>query len=61
MNEMPDSLLAADEPAPVTVHNEHGRSPFLIVAARLQPHAGLGDVDSGNRRFHPDTGKCRLE
>ena len=36
MNEMPDSLLAADEPAPVTVHNEHGRSPFLIVA----DHAG---------------------
>jgi predicted N-formylglutamate amidohydrolase len=36
MNEMPDSLLAADEPAPVTVHNENGRSPFLIVA----DHAG---------------------
>jgi predicted N-formylglutamate amidohydrolase len=36
MNEMPDSLLAADEPAPATVHNEHGRSPFLIVA----DHAG---------------------
>ena len=32
MNEMPDSLLAADEPAPVTVHNENGLSPFLIVA-----------------------------
>jgi predicted N-formylglutamate amidohydrolase len=33
---MPDSLLAADEPAPVTVHNENGQSPFLIVA----DHAG---------------------
>src|SRR5450755_1263377 len=32
MNEMSDSLLAADEPAPVTVHNENGLSPFLIVA-----------------------------
>ena len=36
MNEMPDSLLAADEPAPVTVYNENGRPPFLIVA----DHAG---------------------
>src|SRR5712671_4012710 len=36
MNEMPDSLLAADELAPVTVYNENGRSPFLIVA----DHAG---------------------
>ena len=36
MNEMPESLLAADEPAPVTVHNENGSSPFLIVA----DHAG---------------------
>jgi predicted N-formylglutamate amidohydrolase len=36
MNEMPDSLLAVDEPAPVTVYNENGRSPFLIVA----DHAG---------------------
>jgi predicted N-formylglutamate amidohydrolase len=36
MNEIPDSLLAADEPAPVTVHNENGRSPMLIVA----DHAG---------------------
>ena len=40
MNEMPDSLLAADEPAPVTVHNENGLSPFLIVAdhARQCPY-----------------------
>src|SRR5260370_36465218 len=36
MNEMPDSLLATAEPAPVTVHNANGRSPFLIVA----DHAG---------------------
>jgi predicted N-formylglutamate amidohydrolase len=36
MNEMSDSLLAADEPAPVTVRNENGLSPFLIVA----DHAG---------------------
>ena len=36
MNEFRDSLLAADEPAPVMVHNENGPSPFLIVA----DHAG---------------------
>jgi predicted N-formylglutamate amidohydrolase len=36
MNEMPDKLLKADEPAQVTVHKENGRSPFLIVA----DHAG---------------------
>src|SRR5208282_913804 len=36
MNEIPDSLLAADEPAPVTVYNENGASPILIVA----DHAG---------------------
>ena len=36
MNDMPDSLLAADEPAPVTVHHQNGQSPFLIVA----DHAG---------------------
>jgi predicted N-formylglutamate amidohydrolase len=36
MNEMPQRLLAADERAPVTVHNEAGASPFLIVA----DHAG---------------------
>jgi hypothetical protein len=33
MTEMQDSLLAADDRAPVTVHNENGgSSPFLIVA-----------------------------
>jgi len=36
MNEMPDSLSAADEPAPIMVHNENGQSPFLIVV----DHAG---------------------
>jgi predicted N-formylglutamate amidohydrolase len=36
MNEMPDGLLAPDEPSPVTVRNEDGRSPFLMVA----DHAG---------------------
>jgi predicted N-formylglutamate amidohydrolase len=36
MNEMSNNLLAVDEPAPVTVHNENGLSPFLIVA----DHAG---------------------
>src|ERR1700686_4429381 len=36
MNQMPDSLLAADESAPVTVCSENGLSPFLIVA----DHAG---------------------
>jgi predicted N-formylglutamate amidohydrolase len=44
MNEAPYGLLAADEPAPITVHRENGRSPFLIVvdhASNLIPH-GLG-------------------
>jgi predicted N-formylglutamate amidohydrolase len=36
MNETPDKLLAADEPPPVTVHNENGLSSLLIVA----DHAG---------------------
>ena len=36
MNEVPHNLLAVDEPAPVTVHNENGPSPLLIVA----DHAG---------------------
>lgn len=47
MNATPESLLAADEPAPVTVHNEGGLSPFLIVvdhASNSIPRAlaGLG-------------------
>ena len=36
MNDRQDRLLAPDEPAPVTVHNPSGASPFLIVA----DHAG---------------------
>jgi predicted N-formylglutamate amidohydrolase len=36
MTETPESLLAADEPAPVTVYNAAGPSPFLLVA----DHAG---------------------
>jgi predicted N-formylglutamate amidohydrolase len=36
MNETPDSLLAAGEPAAVTVRNANGPTPFLIVA----DHAG---------------------
>jgi predicted N-formylglutamate amidohydrolase len=36
MNESPKKLLAADEPAPVSVHNANGRSVFLLVA----DHAG---------------------
>ncbi len=36
MNQTSSTLLAADEPAPVTVHNETGASPFLLIA----DHAG---------------------
>jgi predicted N-formylglutamate amidohydrolase len=36
MNEPPETLLAVDEPAPVSVYNPDGRSPFLLVA----DHAG---------------------
>ena len=36
MNGTPYRLLAVDEPAPITVHNENGRSPLLIVV----DHAG---------------------
>ncbi|HXR36239.1 MAG TPA: N-formylglutamate amidohydrolase [Candidatus Binataceae bacterium] len=36
MNDAPPSLLAPDEPQPVTVINEGGRSPFVIVG----DHAG---------------------
>ncbi len=36
MNEVPQNLLAADEPAPVAVYNAGGRSAFLLVA----DHAG---------------------
>lgn len=36
MSEKPESLLAADEPAPVAVDHADGKSPFLLVA----DHAG---------------------
>jgi predicted N-formylglutamate amidohydrolase len=36
MNDITHNLLAPDELAPVTVHNQNGRAPFLIVA----DHAG---------------------
>jgi hypothetical protein len=32
MNELSKKLLAADEPAPVTVYNADGESPFVLVA-----------------------------
>ncbi len=51
MNEMPESLLAADEPAPVTVHNANGRSPFLIVA----DHAGNSMPRALRRLGVPET------
>jgi predicted N-formylglutamate amidohydrolase len=51
MNEIPDSLLAADEPAPVAVHNENGRSPFLIVA----DHAGNSIPRALRRLGVPET------
>jgi predicted N-formylglutamate amidohydrolase len=38
MNEMPDRLLATDEPPPFTVDNEYGASPLLIVADHAGKH-----------------------
>jgi predicted N-formylglutamate amidohydrolase len=51
MTEMPDSLLEIDEPAPVTVHNENGPSPFLIVA----DHAGNSMPRALGRLGVPET------
>ena len=48
---MSDSLLAADEPAPVTVHNENGLPPFLIVA----DHAGNSIPRALGRLGVPET------
>ncbi|HEV2978122.1 MAG TPA: N-formylglutamate amidohydrolase [Casimicrobiaceae bacterium] len=52
MNELPKKLLAADEPAPVSVYNDGGKSPFLLVAdhaGNLIPRAlgrlGIAEVD----------------
>ena len=36
MNETPCGLLALDEPAPITVRNANGLSPFLIWSAPLK-------------------------
>jgi predicted N-formylglutamate amidohydrolase len=55
MNEMPESLLAVDEPAPVTVYNENGRSPFLIVA----DHAGNSMPRALRRLGVPETERER--
>ena len=56
MNPIPDPLLAQDEPAPVTVHNENGASPFLIVAdhaGNLMPRAlGRLGVSEAECRRH---------
>ncbi|MGV8839773.1 MAG: N-formylglutamate amidohydrolase [Bauldia sp.] len=50
---MTETLLAADEPSPVTVHNAGGRSPFLLIAdhaGRAFPRAlgrlGIPDAES---------------
>jgi predicted N-formylglutamate amidohydrolase len=56
MIETPPLLLAPDDPAPVTVRNENGASPFLIVAdhaGNLVPRAlhGLG-VSEAERGRH---------
>ena len=52
MNELPKKLLAADEPAPVTVYNADGESPFLLVAdhagnimPRALGHLGIAEAE----------------
>ena len=54
MNELPKELLAADEPAPVTVYNAKGESPFLPVAdhaGNIMPRAlgrlGMAEAECG--------------
>ena len=51
MNELPKKLLAADEPAPVTVYNADGKSPFVLVA----DHAG----NIMPRALRLKRGRCR--
>jgi predicted N-formylglutamate amidohydrolase len=56
MTEMPEGLLTAGEPAPVTIFNENAPSPFLLVAdhaGNLMPRAlgGLG-VPQAERERH---------
>jgi len=55
MNAMPESLLAPDEPAAVSVYHSGGSSPFLLVvdhAGKLVPRAlgGLGISDRERAR-----------
>ncbi len=55
MSDYPNKLLAADEPAPVSVRNAGGQSPFLLVAdhaGNLIPRAlgRLGLVEAELRR-----------
>ena len=52
MNERPGSLLAADEPPPVTIYNAGGTSPLLLVAdhaGKLMPralgHLGVAEAE----------------
>ena len=52
MNELPKKLLAADEPAPVTVYNADGESPFVLVAdhagnimPRALRHLGIAEAE----------------
>ena len=53
MDALPDRLLAADEPPPVSVHKADGKSPFLLIAdhaGNLIPRSlgrlGIAAVDS---------------
>ena len=48
---MPHSLLAVDEPVPITVHNENGLSPFLIAV----DHAGNSIPRALGRLGVPET------
>jgi predicted N-formylglutamate amidohydrolase len=55
MSDSPCRLLAADEPAPATAHNQNGQSPFLIVvdhAGNAMPRAlgRLGVAESDCQR-----------
>src|SRR5579883_1106766 len=58
MNAVPNALLAADEPPPVTVHNAGAPSPFLLVAdhaGNALPRAlGCLGIDAAERARHID-------
>ena len=53
---LPKRLLAADEPAPVSVYNEGGKSPFLLIAdhaGNLIPHTlGRLGIAEGDCQRH---------